>query len=263
MRKVFRLPLSVLATALTFNAAHAATIIRMEAGPQRMPSLMTVENGKARMQSEQDNYILIDPSAGEYLYIMRPEQQIVQMNSAPPKDAGHAAKVTRPPTIKLVHKGAGPKIAGFATQRYQLFANGKLCLNTYLSREALERGQLKDFLDGFFRLQARQKQEYRAGGAQYPACDDAQETLMGRYPELGLAMRTVDPNGQLRQEVVDIQTGVIVKPEAFQPPQGFKKLTNEEFLRLMEGGNPGQAPAGEQAERNVAPAPAAIKSGNS
>ena len=191
MRKIFRLPLGLLATALTINAAHAATIIRMEAGPQRMPSLMTVENDKARMQSEQDNYILIDPSAGQYLYIMRSEQQIVHMNSAAPADAGRVAKIAPLPAVKLVHKGAGPKIAGFATQRYQLYANGKLCLNTYLSREAMERGQLKNFLDGFYRLQARQKQEYRAAGVQYPPCDDAQETLMGRYPELGLDRKSV------------------------------------------------------------------------
>jgi hypothetical protein len=229
------------------NAAHAATIIRMEAGPQRMPSLMTIENGKARMQSEPDNYILIDPSADQYLYIMRSEQQIVQMNSAPPAEAGHPGKASALPAVKVVHKGAGPKIAGYATQRYQLFANGKLCLNTYLSREAMERGKLKDFLDGFYRLQAKQKQEYRAIGTQYAPCDDAQEILMGRYPELGMAMRTLDPKGQLRQEVVDVQTGVTVKPEAFQAPEGFKQLTHEEFLRLMEGGTSEQAPAANKA----------------
>lgn len=243
MRNTPRLLFGALGAFLTIHAAQGATIIRMEAGPQRMPSLMTVENGKARMQSEPDNYILIDPSAGQYLYIMRAEQQIVQMNSAPSADAQRHVQASALPSVKLVRKGAGPRIASFATQRYQLFANGKLCLSTYLSRQAMERGDLKGFLDGFYRLQAKQKQEYRAIGTRYEPCDDAQETLMGRYPELGLAMRTVDPDGQLRQEVVDIQIGVTVKPETFQVPQGFRQLTHEEFLRAMEGGAPELAPA--------------------
>lgn len=259
MRNATRLSLGVLGAFLAINSAHAATIIRMEAGQQRLPSLMTVENGKARMQSEPDNYILIDASAGQYLYVMRAEQQVVQMNSAPPADAQPSGKTSALPAVKLVHKGAGPKIAGFATQRYQLFANGKLCLNTYLSRDAMVRGDLKDFLDGFYRLQAKQKQEYRAIGTRYEPCDDAQETLMGRYPELGLAMRTIDATGQLRQEIVEMQLGVAVKPEAFQVPQGFKQVTHEELLRAMEGGNPGQSPSGEKAE----PVSAANKGNNS
>lgn len=237
MRQITRLSLGVLGAALAMSAADAATVIRMEAGPARARSLMTVENGKARMQSEPQNYILIDPNAGQYLYIIQDNRQVVKMNSAPPAASGLLAKAAPPAAVKLVHKGAGPKIAGFATQRYQLFANGKLCLNTYLSREAVARGELKDFLAGFYQMHTRQKQEYRAAGTQYAACDDAQEVLMGRYPELGLAMRTIDANGQLRQEVVSLETGIKVADNYFQEPAGFKQLSNEEFLRMLEGGN--------------------------
>lgn len=254
MRNATRLSLGVLGAAWMINAAPAATVIRMESGPAGARSLMTVENGKARMQSEPQNYILIDPSTGQYLYILPDARQTVKMNSAPPAEAGPQAKAAKPAAVKLVRKGAGPRIAGFATQRYQLFANGQLCLNTYLSRDALQRGDLKDFLAGFYRMHAKQKQEYRAVGTQYAPCDDAQETLMGRYAELGLAMRTVDANGMLRQEVVSMETGIKVNDNVFQAPEGFKQLTHEEFLRMLEGGGVG----GQQE-----PAPAAGKASNS
>jgi hypothetical protein len=241
MRTTTRLSLGALGAALTLSAADAATIIRMEAGPARARSLMTVENGKARMQSEPQNYILIDPAAGQYLYIVPDGQQAVQMNSAPPVPPGMQVKASPMAAVKLVHKGAGPKVAGFATQRYQLYANGQLCLNTYLSRDALQRGALKEFLAGFYQLHAKQKQDYRAAGTQYAPCDDAQEILMGRYAELGLAMRTVDASGMLRQEVVSVETGIRVKDDFFRAPEGFRQLTHEEYLRMLEGGMGSQA----------------------
>ncbi|TCS35141.1 hypothetical protein EDC30_11156 [Paucimonas lemoignei] len=253
MRIAIHLSFGVLGAALLMNAATAATVIRMEAGPNGARSLMTVEKGKARMQSEPQNYILIDPSADQYLYILPEARQTVTMNSKPPIEAAQPVKAAKPATVKLVNKGTGPKIAGFATQRYQLFANGKLCLNTYLSREALQRGELKDFLAGFHQLHAKQKQQYRAIGTQYAPCDDAQETLMGRYAELGLAMRTVDADGSLRQEVVSMETGIKVNDDTFQVPEGFKQLTHEEFLRQLEGGTGGKQE----------PTPAADKPGKS
>lgn len=226
--------------------AQAATVIASEAGPAHVKSLMTIDSGKARMQTEPENYILIDAAAGQYLYVAQESEQIVNMTSAPPMSSGRSKYVPSPVPAKLVNKGAGPKIAGYATQHYQLFANGVLCLNTYLSRAAMARGRLQEFLAGFSRLQIKQKQDYRAAGTQYPPCEDAQETLMARYPQLGLAMRTVGADGQLMQEVVSIKTGVTVSNNFFAPPPGFKHLTHEEFLRQMEGLDNAQPPAAAQ-----------------
>lgn len=239
MRNAYLLLPGALCAVLVTAAAQAATVIETHAGPERARSVMTVDKGKARIQSEPGNYILIDPASGQYLYILPASREIVKMNSAPPVEPG--GKKNRPPVAgKLVHKGAGPRIAGFPTQRYQLFAKGELCVNAYLSREAMQRGQLKEFLAGFHQLQAKQKQEYRAVGTQYAPCDDAQETLMGRYPELGLAMRTVGADGQLLQEVTRMQTGVVVTDSFLQAPEGFKQLTHDEFIRKMEAGDGGQ-----------------------
>lgn len=243
MRNRMHLALGALATALFGMAAHAATIIESEAGPARFKSLMTIENGKAKMQSDPVNYILIDPNAGQYLYILQEKKQIVDMNAAPPADPERSTVASPPPKVKLVHKGAGPKIAGYPTQRYQLFANGALCLSTYLSPEAMTRSELKAFHAGFARMQAKQKQAGRAAGMQFSPCEDAQDVLAARYPELGMAMRTVDAAGQLRQEVVNIETGAHVAPSVYELPQDFSRLTHEEFLRQMEGVNNAGQPA--------------------
>ncbi len=236
MRNRMHLALGALAATLFGAATHAATIIESEAGPARFKSLMTVENGKAKMQSDPVNYILIDPSGGQFLYILQEKKQIVDMNAALPADPGRSTATAAPSKVKLVRKGAGPKIAGFPTRRYQLFANGALCLNTYLSPEAMARSGLKEFHADFARMQARQKQAGRAAGMQYTPCEDAQDVLAARYPELGLAMRTVDAAGQLRQEIVNIETGAPVAASLYLLPQGFSRVTHEEFLRQMEGG---------------------------
>ncbi|MBI1891369.1 MAG: hypothetical protein HYS18_12035 [Burkholderiales bacterium] len=252
MRNGFSFSLSVLAAALLSATANAATVIEMESGPARIKSVMTVENGKARLQSELANYSLIDPGAGQYLYVSQERKQVVKMSDSPPVDLDRRVSVPTSNKTKLVRKGAGPKIAGYSTQLYQLFTNGALCLNTYLSREAMMRGQLKEFHSAFYRMQKKQKQDAQAAGAEISPCDDAQEVLMARYPELGLAMRTVDPNGQVRQEVVSIKTDVVVDNNYFQAPLGFKQLTHEAFLRQMEG----------TVNIPLQPAPAVNKGGN-
>jgi hypothetical protein len=216
--------------------AHAATVIESVAGPARVRSLMTVENGKAKLQTDPANYLLIDPGSEQFLYVIPEKKQIVDMNAAPPVDPARAAKMSSPPPkVKLVRNGAGPKIAGYSTEGYQLIANGTLCLNTFLSLEASKRGEMADFQAGFARMQAKQKQANRAAGMRFGPCEDAQDTLAARYAELGLPMRTTDPNGGLLQEVVRIETGVTVAGNLYQVPEGFGRITHEEFLRQMEG----------------------------
>jgi hypothetical protein len=133
-----------------------------------------------------------------------------------------------------VRKGPGPKIAGYPTEQYQLFADGALCVTTYLSRPAMERGQLKEFHNAFYRMQMKQKQTAKAAGAESSSCGDAEQLLMASYPERGLAMRTLFPDGQVRQEITNIKTGVKVADGFFDPPLGLKQITHEEFLRKME-----------------------------
>lgn len=242
-----RIPLALcaLAAALSMTTAHAATVIESVSGPDRTPSLLTVENGKGKQQTDPVNYMLIEPGANRFLYITPPNKQIVDLNAAPPANPkpAWAAAVSRPTKVRLAHKGAGPKVAGYPTQRYQLYANGALCLTTYLSRDAMVRGGLQDFHADFARMSARQKQMQRKGGMEFGPCEDAQDTLATRYPELGLPMRTVDAGGQLRQEVKEIEIGRKVADNLFELPQGFSTITHEEFLRQMEGaGNSPQAP---------------------
>jgi hypothetical protein len=217
------------------TGAQAATVIESAAGPNRVPSLLTVQDGKAKLQSDPANYLLIDPAAGQFLYVVTEKKQVVDMNSLAPSGPPRAATMTLPPKIKLTHKGKGPKIAGYATQHYQLFANGALCLNTYLSPEAMKHGALQDFHDGFARMQTTQKQAQRTTGMRFSPCEDAQDTLAARYGELGLPMRTLDVNGTLRQEVVNIETGVTVAGNLYQLPEGYSRITHETFLRQMEG----------------------------
>jgi hypothetical protein len=225
---------AALATVLFGAGVHAATIIETVSGPNRVPALMTVENGKSKMQMDLMNYMLIDPGADQYLFVVQDKKLIVDMNAAPPPDP--QVKQSLPARVTLSARGAGPKIAGFPTRLHQLYANGSLCLSTYLSREAMARTQLKEFHANFANMQGKYRQAMRKAGMQYAPCDDAQAVLAGRYAELGLAMRTVDPGGQLLQEVVKIETGAPVASNLYDLPAGFARVTHEEFLRRMEGG---------------------------
>lgn len=232
MRNQIPLPLCTLAAALLCATAHAATVIEVQSGPD-VKSVMTIEHGMARLQSEFNNYSLINPAAGQYLYVAKSSKQVVKMVDFSPSELAQKPP-TPPSSAKLVHKGPGPEIAGYPTQHYQLFAGDALCQDTYLSREAMERGQLQEFHAAFYRMQMKQKRDNEAAGTTMSACDDAEQLPMARYAELGLAMRTAYPNGQIRQEVTSVKTGVAVVTGFFQPPAGLKQTSYEEYLRAME-----------------------------
>lgn len=233
MKKVSCLTVALLA-ALTASAQAATVIETREGGEDEGLSTMTVEGGKARMQSEPNNYVLVDTDKGSYLYVDLAAKLLVDMGTppAPPADAPKPPK-PKPVQAELVHKGRGPIIAGFPTDHYQLMAEGRICSDTFLSKAALNEAGMKTFLEGFQKLYAKQKAGYRELGTEYAPCDDAQDVAMARYTTLGMAMRTVDVDGFLRQEIVSIRKTKLA-PGFFDVPKGFKEITLEQYLRGNE-----------------------------
>lgn len=221
--------LTVLALAGAASAASAATVMETRE-PGGGIAKMTVEGRYARMQSEEHNYVLIDLTQGKFYGVDLGARHIIDMSAPPPPDPNFKPEQRPAVHAVLVDKGEGPIIAGFPTRHYQITAEGRICSDTFLSAQAMEEGDMRGFMEGFQRFYQQQKEAYVQAGADYDACEEAQDVAWDKYLEYGMPLKTVDLDGYMRQEVVALRTGVSVEKGYFDLPE-LPIITLEQFLQ--------------------------------
>lgn len=217
---------AVLATlvALSSAPATAATVVetRDAAG---QTSTMTVQGPRARIQMGPQRYVLIDTAEGSYYAVDVRRRVVMNMGQVPEHvtDLPRSEAAAREAEVEFRHVGSGPRIAGYPTEHYRLYADGRLCQQSYLSRAALDAAEMAEFLQGFHRFSKRQQERYRALGVAAEPCEQAEQVAAARHPQLGMPMKIV-ANGQIRQEVLRLRTGVDVPAQQLEAPAGFRLI---------------------------------------
>lgn len=217
--------------ALIQNApAMAATVIETRESQDGDITTMTVEGTKARLQSGPETYLLVDLEKKKFLSVDLQSQQIIDLSILPqPDPALQPSQATDTPVkSSFIHRGAGPMVAGYQTEHYQIMANGHICADTYLAKDTLQTAGIQSFLEGFRSLYLAQKAAHHATGADYDPCEEAQDAAWSYYPERGLPMKTVAVDGNLRQEVVSLRANVHTDEGFFDLPAGLSTKTSNE-----------------------------------
>ncbi len=184
-------------------------------------SEMLLEGTKARINPPQEGFsLLFDASSGVRLMVSTKHRQVVEMPAKSP-EKGQA------PDTDLREQGSGPEVAGYATTRYVLQADGKPCGEILASPEALAD------LGG-----AETTRVFRgmSGGPQgrnfTPGpCELAFENLAKHFGEIGFPLRVRGSDGN-DSRVVRIGTGVRFEPGTFAAPEGYERRS----LKGLMGG---------------------------
>jgi len=213
-----------LACIAMLDSVSAATLIEQTDGEST--SILYVEGAKLRTDDAGDaegmqGYGLIDLEKKTFFIVNTKEKTVLDMSSAMWKAAaagsGDAAQVD----ARLENVGAGPEIAGYATEHYSLFADGKKCQDIYLSRKAFDDS-------GFAKTWARAGESMRKMGLDASdACDVAEVEALD-FEKHGWPLKTVHHEsmhaGQF-EEVLRIEPGVAPPPGGFEVPAGYKVVS--------------------------------------
>ncbi|MEK6748320.1 MAG: hypothetical protein AABY83_03845 [Pseudomonadota bacterium] len=190
-----------------------------------------IDGPLARIESDDaDEYVILDMQQHRYYSVNDLEQQIVDMSSllrkstAAPKNSG----------VQFIKQGAGPKIGGYATERYRVVYKNTHCFDELLSVEALKIPDLKRYYTAAQQMDVHDI--VADAGADAPAmegiCAAAASLLTeAHYADLGVPMSALDTRGEVEHEIVQIVVNISFPAETFQLPAEYERVSIADVMR--------------------------------
>lgn len=247
MKLTQALVLALLSINLTVQAAtqiQHKTLQKGIQGQHTKQQTVLMEGDYAHMSSNRnaDFYMLMNHKEGKIYNINVKQNKAIAIEidaKTPPPMPAHMAQPPQQtdqpePKTEFTKKGAGPKIAGYDTVHYQVMADGQLCSNEYLAPEALKVAHVKDFLNAMFTMSISRRKLMPFGMMAKDPCFVAHTNAQLETLDIGIPMRSVDKNGNVMQEILEIKTDVEVAADMFTLPKGIEVQTEAEMMRAMQ-----------------------------
>ncbi len=185
-----------------------------------------------RAEGDKNGYLLVNSKAQKFYMIVPVERTIIEFSADKKGKNTTRQKVD----ARIEEVGAGPKVAGYATRKYQLTANGEQCGSILVSKQAAKIRDIEKLLSALGSLdpEAFMPEEMLRGlqGMADP-CDLAEMQLREHeLVKLGLPVRSLDPEGKMKHEVISIDEKAKLKSELFELPKDYTRTT---VKQMMEG----------------------------
>jgi len=242
--RVSGLLLLVASQAFAAQNVFAGTIVEVQSKNEL--TTMITDGKKARMNMSASEYVIIDYKNRKVSMVNPQEKQVMEMSmdTLAGKSASSAPRVRD----NLRRAGAGPAIAGYATQKYNYSVNGKPCGDIYASVDAYQAKGMKELLKAMRTMVDQQRSMLGGLAGMMDDCTLADMQMVERVENIGVPMRTVK-NGRIESEVKSIQTDVSLPADSFAIPASYKKVSMEQQMqeasRAMQQA-PQQVPPGMQ-----------------
>ena len=213
-------------------ASQAGTYIegRDDTGSQRI----LIEGDWARMEYGEDvppEYLLLNLRTHQALNVDRVQKRVVDLSEASNQAAAPRASAAN---IAFKKQGAGPTIAGYATDRYVLSAGKQICGEHYVAAQALDIPDIRRFVAAMSAFSQNQE-------AAREACAAAESVADQEYVKHGLPLKVTDRRGNIEHEIRRISSGVSFPAGTFDLPANYPVTTPralmEELKRAAEERN--------------------------
>lgn len=203
--------------------AMAATLVEYRDGEDEPPTQMWIDGTTARFESpgQPGQYTVFDMKTGKSYGVDSNKRQIVEFDFGGETDEPRQAPDF---DIGLEDQGDGPTIAGYPTRHYLLVAEGEICAEYFLSKQAMKDAGLQAFTRALASMVQVDLEDPEP-------CDVADDQMSERYLDYGLPLREVDAEGELETEIVRIQRNAKLPAGGFSLPATYKRLTMEEFIQ--------------------------------
>jgi hypothetical protein len=174
-------------------------------------------------------YMLLDGDSGEFFMVDTGRNEIIKVSA---DEIGRSVEVGAL-NVSLKPRGGGEKVAGYATGRYDLIADGQLCGTLYGSSELIQNSVLRRMFEA---MQGMHKisRSLIAGMAPMPtACQRASARLADLVGTSGFVMRVIDDQGKQVFEVISIDTDRQLDADYYALPSGMQVVDMDEKMRKI------------------------------
>jgi len=198
-------------------------------------STIYIDGNKARIEtSGNDGFLVMDVANKSLKMVIHEFQAILDMSDifsrspAPVTTAeGDFIDTYAEP------KGLGPKISGYETEEYEIFANDKYCGSAFVSVRAIQETGMRKFTGVLQNLEShiQQKMSRFSAPSQQSLCDSANNKLTDKIQDIGFPLKSIDQYKQLTHEITSINTRATLPANAFVIPAHYKLTTPSEMMK--------------------------------
>lgn len=219
---------------------------------------MLIDGNKARIEtSGNDGYLVMDVATKSLKMVINEFQAILDMSDIFTQPPAHTTTAEGNFIDTYTEsKGLGPKIAGYETEEYEIFANDKYCGSAFVSIRAVQDTGLRKFAGIFQNLSGHieKKMSGLSIPLQQPVCEIAFQKLTDKIQTIGFPLRTTNQSKQLTSEVIQINTRSKLPANAFNIPAHYKTTTASEMMKNAAKQIKDASPLIMEMMKNISPA---------
>lgn len=223
----------------SFSQLQAATLIESRTIDDSLNRII-IESDKVKLDMPEDNsFMLMDLKTNSLKMVIHNEKQVMDMSEFIQSDKTTASSSDSRYQIKK--KGSGPKLLGYDTTEYAIYANKQYCGSSFVSAQAMKDTGLSRFADKLSDLQSGMNQQMSQMGGIDPVnlssdCEKAEEALDKKLSKIGMPLRSINADRQLQSEITKIQKNYKLSANSFSIPKGYKQTSQAEAMNeAMQG----------------------------
>jgi len=212
--------------------AMAASMIETRDG-QGHHSRIYIDGDRARVEMPEDEGYMVMDVKNNSMKAVIPKQRTVMDMSDMLKSHGNTAAGSKHVNSSSKLKGSGPKIAGYATQQYDIYANGQYCGSSYVSAQAFNDLDMKKFAHAMQAMDQQIQEKMSGMGLDQltSACEQAEFQLSDKLQAMGFPLRFIDHNKKLLSEVTSISRNAKLPANAFAIPADYRVMNADKMMQ--------------------------------
>ena len=208
-----------------YGTALCATMIESkeaEAGLQKT----WIEGNRLRVETGEENQYMLMDFDKRTMYLVNEYRRTALDMSKIASEHTTDQPASNLIDYKVVKKGDGPVIAGYATEHYAVMKDDITCLETYNSTKATSSLNLMGFITGMNEMFP----EMGTLGLDDDPCKFAETAL--QYEKIGIPLRIIK-NGIENYTVTRLEKNATVPEGGFSVPEGFRMIDYSQMVLDM------------------------------
>jgi len=234
---------TLLISSFITNSLFAAVLIQTK-DAQHQLSTIYIDGNKARIDMpNNEGYIVMDVAKRTMNAVIHKQRTIMDMSEFLQENNTQSAPKKYVDTYTKT-MGLGPKIVGYETEEYALYANDKYCSSLFVSVEAMRDMGVKKFAHAFSNMERNMSAKVSAMtgmsmDAYIEPCDEAERKASLRLREIGFPLKSTDRSKRLVSIVTKINKKARLPKDAFMVPADYtvtntSKMMNDAMQKMQK-----------------------------
>lgn len=216
------------------SICHAGVLIQTRDAQNKVTTIR-IEGNRARIDMQRnDGYVVIDVAQKIMNVVSHHDRTIIDLSEFLQNTAASTAPTKYIDTYTKT-MGLGPRVLGYETEQYALYANNNYCGSLFVSVNAIRDTGVNKFIDAFANMERNMDAKMAALTGMnindtVEPCEEAKRKAILRARNMGFPLKSIDRNKRLDSEVIKINKNVNIPANTFGIPANYKMATPSSMM---------------------------------